>query len=380
MTRAIDRSNCFILEAFDRTLWCAIAQAPLQVTDIEVLRAVLSLAPDEDPRLERIYPLDDEEITAIVSSFGTFDPRQIGDADLVVTISRWSDLYDIPYLVHTNYELPLLLEGRKKLAWFVYAYPREVAFAGEEAFDRWVTNGVLHKEVVYQPFEKPAGDLLEGRSVYYTPKGEEWRISAHKLIEKASQKSGGWNDHYERLQGMLFGYEDWQNDWWIKSLAERRALGDASPAMSMHREANLSERDRRFDVQLFIVHPTIDPTEITMALGLEAKFSHRVGDRRMTPEGTLLEGNYPDTRWRYSARYTVSNQWFADKVESLMAQLLPHKAFLSRLLQSGGKLSVVVQFLGDGYFGDEIPQSTLAKIVDLGLSLSIECFVVPQKA
>jgi len=41
---------------------------------------------------------------------------------------------------------------------------------------------------------------------------------------------------------------------------------------------------------------------------------------------------------------------------------------------------VVVQFLGDGYFGDEIPQSTLAKIVDLGLSLSIECFVVPQKA
>ena len=100
----------------------------------------------------------------------------------------------------------------------------------------------------------------------------------------------------------------------------------------------------------------------------------------MTPEGALLEGNYPDTRWRYSARYTVSNQWFADKVESLMAQLLPHKAFLSRLLQSGGKLSVVVQFLGDGYFGDEIPQSTLAKIVDLGLSLSIECFVVPQKA
>src|SRR5262245_990470 len=92
MTRAIDRSSCFILEAFDRTLWCAIAQASLQVTDIEVLRAVLGLAADEDPKLERIYPLDDEEITAIVSSFGTFDPRQIGDADLVVTISRWSSL------------------------------------------------------------------------------------------------------------------------------------------------------------------------------------------------------------------------------------------------------------------------------------------------
>jgi len=228
MTRAIDRSNCFILEAFDRTLWCAIAQAPLQVTDIEVLRAVLGLAADEDPKLERIYPLDDEEITAIVSSFGTFDPRQIGYADLVVTISRWSDLYDIPYLVHTNYELPLLLDGRKKLARFLYVYPREETFDGEEAFDRWVANGVLHKEVVDEPFENPIGDMLGARTVYYTPKGEEWRVPALKLINEASGKSGGWNEHFERLEGMLFGYEDWQNDWWIKTRLERGAFGGAT--------------------------------------------------------------------------------------------------------------------------------------------------------
>ena len=91
---------------------------------------------------------------------------------------------------------------------------------------------------------------------------------------------------------------------------------------------------------------------------------------------TLLEGSYPDTRWRHERQFTVSHQWFADKVESLVAHLLPHKAFLSRLLQTGGKL--IVQFLGDGYFGDEIPQSTLAKIADLGFSLGIECFMVPQ--
>jgi hypothetical protein len=32
---------------------------------------------------------------------------------------------------------------------------------------------------------------------------------------QASSKSGGWNEHFERLEGTLFGYEDWQNDWWI---------------------------------------------------------------------------------------------------------------------------------------------------------------------
>jgi hypothetical protein len=66
------------------------------------------------------------------------------------------------------------------------------------------------------------GRVSEGiRVVYYTPKSEEWRILAWKLVSKASAK-GGWNDTFERLEGMLFGYEDWQNDWWIEDLRKRR--------------------------------------------------------------------------------------------------------------------------------------------------------------
>src|SRR5262249_3079971 len=51
---------------------------------------------------------------------------------------------------------------------------------------------------------------------------------ALKLINEASGKSGGWNEHFERLEGMLFGYEDWQNDWWIKTRLERGAFGGAT--------------------------------------------------------------------------------------------------------------------------------------------------------
>jgi hypothetical protein len=46
---------------------------------------------------------------------------------------------------------------------------------------------------------------------------------------------------------------------------------------------------------LFIVHPTFDPADITKVLGIEPCFAHRVGDRRKTPKGGLLPGNYPDT-------------------------------------------------------------------------------------
>src|SRR5262245_38269990 len=54
--------------------------------------------------------------------------------------------------MHANWELPLLLEGHKKLAIFSDFYPSPL-FDCEEAFDRWVASGVLHKEVIDEPFE-----------------------------------------------------------------------------------------------------------------------------------------------------------------------------------------------------------------------------------
>jgi hypothetical protein len=222
-----DGSALFILEAFDCDLWCPVAQAAIPISDANGLRAILGDVADSDPKLEYIYFLDDEQLTAFVATFNTYDPRQIGVADPEVRVyRRWPDVGNAPYLVHTGYELPLLLEGRKKLARMSSDCPG--TFDGEERFDRWVANGVLHKEEVIERFEKPVGERLGWRTVYYTAKGEEWRIPAAKLLDAAAGKSGGWNEYFFRLEGMLFGYEDWQNDWWIQHLSERGALSGAT--------------------------------------------------------------------------------------------------------------------------------------------------------
>jgi hypothetical protein len=47
-------------------------------------------------------------------------------------------------------------------------------------------------------------------------------------IWQASSKSGGWNEHFERLEGMLFGYEDWQNDWWVDLGLQGGGFGGAT--------------------------------------------------------------------------------------------------------------------------------------------------------
>jgi len=135
---------------------------------------------------------------------------------------------------------------------------------------------------------------------------------------------------------------------------------------------------RRTDVELFIIHPTISPTEITTALELEAHTAHQVGHPRRTPTGAPLEGQYRDTRWRHSIRYGLKGQWFADKIATLVDRLMPHKAFFHHVRATGGTAEIIVQFLGDGYFGDNVPLETLAKMVELQLDFGIECFDVPQ--
>jgi hypothetical protein len=215
MTRPSLHSNhFFILEAFDRDQWCPIAQTLLQVPDIGSLRSILGAATDNDPELRRTYYLDDEELAALAERFGVGLDRSLREAaNLVIYLHRWHSIYKAPYLIHTNYELPLLLDGRKKLARMSDLYP-PMTFDGEDRFDQWVAKGLLHREEVLEPFDSPSGGYLGLRTVYYTLKGEEWRIPASKLIRDASSQAG-WNEYFERLEGMLFGYEDWQNDWWI---------------------------------------------------------------------------------------------------------------------------------------------------------------------
>lgn len=136
---------------------------------------------------------------------------------------------------------------------------------------------------------------------------------------------------------------------------------------------------QRFAVQLFIRHPTMHPAEITAALGMDPLIQHVVGEPRRTSTGTHLPGIYQRTGWRYSNRYEVKDQWFAEELTELVDRLVPHKDFLHGLRSTGGQAMIVVQFLGDdGHFGDEIPSETLAKLVDLKLDLGLEVYMVPQ--
>lgn len=135
---------------------------------------------------------------------------------------------------------------------------------------------------------------------------------------------------------------------------------------------------KRFQIDLLIIHPSLDPAEISASLQLNAQFQHRVGDQRYTPTGTKLSGAHPDTRWRYTERHETEGQHFVPQLEGFVDALHRHKAYFSHLASAGGSMTIVVNFLGDGYFGDQIPAKTLAKLSELNLNLGIEVFTDEQ--
>jgi hypothetical protein len=57
----------------------------------------------------------------------------------------------------------------------------------------------------------------------------------------------------------------------------------------------------------------------------------------------------------------------------------PHKAFLKELRSTGGRACLDLQFLGDSYFADEIPQRIPARLIDLELDFGIDCFADAQR-
>lgn len=209
---AVGGARRFILQARDPVTDCPILEARVSIDDLDALRSVLQVEDGEDPDFSYVYDLDGQGLDAIQRLIGLPFPRDLGPVQIV----PWSPLREIPYLVHTEYELALMLEGRKPLAVFGDAYPSEWFDGLIARFDPYVADGRFVRRIVDTPLPKPhisGGERVDGvRHVYVALPGEQWRIDAY--IQLFEDHEGGWNETRERRLGLLLGYEEWQCDWW----------------------------------------------------------------------------------------------------------------------------------------------------------------------
>ena len=114
----------------------------------------------------------------------------------------------LPYVLHTNRELGLMLAKKKPLAHFADAegqFPESVQ-RYLRLFDRHVKNGeLIRQDTLVPPDEHRAYNL---HRILFALPGEEWRMDEMvKLMESPT-----WGPEQERREGELLGYEDWMND------------------------------------------------------------------------------------------------------------------------------------------------------------------------
>jgi hypothetical protein len=118
----------------------------------------------------------------------------------------------LPYLVHNNRELGLMLRGTKPLAYFLVVVGREpdINIRYLRMFDRNVALGrLIRREVIEVVPDLPQWDF---RRLFYALPGHEWRIDAMLALLKELRS---WSDDHERRSCELLGYEGWQIDHWL---------------------------------------------------------------------------------------------------------------------------------------------------------------------
>ncbi|MDX8515599.1 hypothetical protein [Mesorhizobium captivum] len=180
----------FVLQEIDPATGSAVAEARIRVSDLEKLGAVLSCSNIQLSGSWELDPGDLQRVGAICIPPGKPDPR-------FNRIESWHPIRETPYLVHTNFELPLMLEGRKPLAVFHDAYPAEWLTETLARFDPFVRSRRLAHRIIDTPFTEAERarfpDFQGWRLAFFSLPGEEWRIDAFLLISKVSAKTG-WNE------------------------------------------------------------------------------------------------------------------------------------------------------------------------------------------
>lgn len=129
----------------------------------------------------------------------------------------------------------------------------------------------------------------------------------------------------------------------------------------------------RFAIRLRIIHPRMDPEDISRRLELNADMLWRAGTPRRTPKGTPLVGIYRETRWGWSEQHLNQRDFFRAAV-GLIEKLERHREFLAMIIGEGGTVDLILHLPGDVNIGSSIAAADLRRLADLNINLGIEVF------
>jgi len=130
----------------------------------------------------------------------------------------------------------------------------------------------------------------------------------------------------------------------------------------------------RYRFSLRLRHPTMDPKDISSALGMKPHFQWMAGKGRTTPKGDPLEGVNAVTYWCSEG---IEGEGF-DLAGSLSSHLLALEArrpFFADFVLTGGSIDYFVAWFTDGLnTGATLPWQLLKRLSDLRIDLDLDVY------
>ena len=170
----------------------------VDVEDIAKLRPLLAISRDDELLIAKESASEDRDL--VIVGWAPKDGK-------------------LPYRLHTGREPILMRNGKKPLSAFIGRIPADDGFVEipEYLFDPYVEDGSLQKHEIREAEERPVRGIEGHRIVLYAQTGEEWRLNAYALVRFVGNKIG-WSEPLIRLEGILLGYEEWQNDAYVAQM------------------------------------------------------------------------------------------------------------------------------------------------------------------
>ncbi|MEO6602946.1 MAG: DUF4279 domain-containing protein [Polyangiaceae bacterium] len=126
-------------------------------------------------------------------------------------------------------------------------------------------------------------------------------------------------------------------------------------------------------ISLRVWHPSLSPDEISQSLNMRPTRSWRVGERRTTPKGGMLDGTNKETYCVFDIDLDPAE--VSGGLENFFAEVLdPREAAILAIGASAGRVEVFVSWEANVNVGDMFKCELLARLVALRLSLAVEWF------
>lgn len=136
---------------------------------------------------------------------------------------------------------------------------------------------------------------------------------------------------------------------------------------------NMGDKRSRFEVSLRIWHPQVDPAEITRELGWTPDVARTVGEPRATPKGTPLPGTNKQSFW-YAVLLPVPGSSLSSVIREANQRLMPRKAYINGLVNSGGVLEYFVGWFINSNDGESIDWRTIVECGELRIGLRFDVY------